>query len=498
MKLFILILFIAFTNFVSGQGAFFVRHMVPYNNQVIAIAECEQGFLAVGKTGGSVSPNGYLYFIDKDGKMIWEQILPAYQPDNYEEYKGVVYSDGFFYIASETLMNGIRFCFIIKMDLEGHVLYKKPLENENGLTSDNTINKILVNEHGLLIVGSGIYSLNSKGLLVQLDFDANFLWQKYFSLDFASPGLGESFIDIKKTKDDNFLLTLWSNVGSGMNHSILKVNELGSEIWRKHFDSYVPSVISQDSLLFLSSTSFKEKNTLVFFNVLTYENIANYPREDFAFIEYDEYGTEINYKRIMNPFALVRVNVFSNKEDDIFITGTRDYSDSLMYKLSVMKFSANLDLEWENYYSKYESNYPGILTGETFKFGMPTSDGGIILSGTDLYFKFGTYFNSSILKTDCEGSLNWNYKRCLSPNFDEITVFPNPTSDEFSIQFPNISPTDKVIVLIFDMTGRLIEMSEFKNSDVVNLSIANLSAGIYNCVIEINGVGRKKVKISKI
>jgi|GEM_PF-2553681 len=487
-----------------SQGAFHLKHTVPYDNEVFDIAECEKGYLLVGNSSPTTPvSNGYLLFLNHNGDIVWEKIIPAYLPDNYEQYRSVVYHDGYFYIGGFSDMNDDRFSILTKIDMQGNISYKKKIGSENIYAYDNLLNNLLVNGEGILVATSGFNGTGTAGELVQVDFEGNILWNnKFFNYIHTSNSYWEYFEDMKKGKDGNFILTLLSNANNldFPCKSLIKVNPDGEEIWRKTFDTLKPSALTEDSMLyFMTAAPFKENHVLAYFAVDTFPKVDY--RTDIALIEYDEYGNEINYKRFYNSNGFGNTNIYTNKDNEIFISGTRHYEDSL--RLTIIKFSADKEIEWiKSHYKEPDSTIVNALwinVGEFFKCGIPTSDNGFLMTGGNLYMIANDhYWNSTIIKTDCEGNTTWDYSRCSSPEFEDITIFPNPSSDNFIIQLPDLQEKDKIQIAVYDVMGKLVQLSEHSAKGVITLNSSIWAEGTYICRITVNNEVVKTEKLLKI
>src|SRR5699024_9162690 len=120
--------------------------------------------------------------------------------------------------------------------------------------------------------------------------------------------------------------------------------------------------------------------------------------------------------------------------------------------------------------------------------GKFTSDGGFIIVAQDFYYEFNdTYYNSTVLKLDCQGDTTWNYGSCLSPRFDDLTIFPNPFSNSITVQVPNIPDQNILDVKIYDVLGRLIYSFQYVNKKVIQINSSGWAEGVYNCVFNVNG-----------
>ena len=74
--------------------------------------------------------------------------------------------------------------------------------------------------------------------------------------------------------------------------------------------------------------------------------------------------------------------------------------------------------------------------------------------------------------------------------FKIITVFPNPTSDHFTLDLPEDFNTEKAVMKVFDLYGRVV--MEKKGMEIIrNHDINYLLSGIY--FIELNSIKGKSV-----
>jgi len=75
-------------------------------------------------------------------------------------------------------------------------------------------------------------------------------------------------------------------------------------------------------------------------------------------------------------------------------------------------------------------------------------------------------------------------------------VYPNPTSDRVNIVFEEI-PKDKIRLLLFDLTGRLIKSKEVNHQGNVTFDLFDLKKGLYILNIKSNDEFSKSIKIIK-
>lgn len=501
MKLFFiysLITLISFSAFT--QGAFYLKNNVKKNFEVLATSESNDGFLLVGSSSsGSSNSSGYLSFIDLFGKTLWEKFILDTTVNDSEQYTSTLFYDGSFYVGGIVSRDGKKYNLLLKINKTGEILYRKEIGVQSFLSFDNHLKEIIINGNGILIATSGFHDNRTQGELIQVDFDGNILWKnKFFSYVNADNSFWEYFDDIRKSNENNFILILSSN-SNFINLSyktIIKIDNLGNEIWRKTIDTIIPSSSTSDSLSLLSATSFNKGNTLALFNIES--SLQEDFRRDFALVEYDQNGDEINYKRFYNANAFGSSKILTDKDDNIYISGTRHFSDSL--RLSLIKLNRNKDVEWDYTYLKERANIVDsqwLNSGESFTNSNLTSDGGFMLFGDDLYMiDDNFYWNSSIVKTDCQGDTTWHYNYCYSPRIIDISIFPNPSNEQFIVQIPNLSEQDEIKIYVYGLQGKKIFEGKYTNN-VITIDAKEWSNGAYLSKILINNKVDKTFKLIK-
>ena len=71
-------------------------------------------------------------------------------------------------------------------------------------------------------------------------------------------------------------------------------------------------------------------------------------------------------------------------------------------------------------------------------------------------------------------------------NYSELSfeIFPNPAKEEINISLQNLYGKEKIILKLFDMTGRLMNSGSFTNIDLIKMNISGFVKGVY--IIEIS------------
>ena len=74
----------------------------------------------------------------------------------------------------------------------------------------------------------------------------------------------------------------------------------------------------------------------------------------------------------------------------------------------------------------------------------------------------------------------------------EFNIFPNPAKEEINISLKTLPAKGKIIIKVFDMTGRMIKSASYKNSDLLKMNISGFENGVY--IIEVFLRNNKSIK----
>lgn len=503
MKYIINILILLFHLSVFSQRAFYFQHIQPISTNLFDVVEGKNGYLSVGRSSEEANDKGFLLFLNKYGDLEWEKTIDLEtQGVTVSEYRSVTYKSPYFYAIGMAYQGNEEKYLFSKINGEGEILFSKILDTPFQLAMDNFPSKIILDDDILLVAGSGATDTGTKGELLKLDLEGNIIWKQKYSQYPNSVEYYEYIRDIKVSKDGHYLLEIYSVAFSSYDIStIIKIDNNGDEIWRKSYDTIIPSNLTNDTLSFISATPYKNSHVFALFNVANEDqyNYLTYPQRDFALIEYDELGQEINYKRFYNPTAFATADIQTNDLNELFVFASSEFGEIEGYHLGVMKLNLENEIEWREFYKKENPLDTLVQAGPLFEKGMQTSDQGFIMVAYDFYFEFGdAYRNPGVLKLDCIGDTAWNYNSCLSPNFDDVTLFPNPVIDNFTIQIPSIPEQSEINLKIFDISGKLVQELSFKDKNVINIDAIKWSKGIYNCVIYLGDIFLDRKKIIKM
>lgn len=480
MRYILLILSIMHFGQTFAQSAFYYSHITPYSNAPKSLVECEHGyFLAGDNTAPGFKSNGYLMLFNKDGSIRWEKIIVAPPPDDHESYRAAVYHQGYFYVAGYRWINDKAWSLLLKIDpSNGDVVFSRIFGNEQVYAMDNTISDMLVNEDGLLLASAGFNINSTDAELVQIDLEGNVLWSKFYDADDENVPFFDYLTDVKPMSDGYLLTMSTTNAAWQPFFYLIKTDKQGNEIWRKDVTNYQSPSTGTDTLLYFSSANtYKENHVLLHCLIENLDPLSH----NQLLIELDADGNEIYYRKYEEKPGFASTDIFVNERSEIFILGLQGRGAPLYFQLYAIKFDADRNVIWENHYG--EENI-----AELYVCGIPTSDGGVLIGGTNQHFQFGTpYFNSIVVKTDCEGNTEWNKQACISPELEEIVFFPNPFSEQINIHIPNLPKENEVTIRIVDITGKLVDNLTFFNTDVIQINTSSYAVGFYNCSVLVNG-----------
>lgn len=132
-------------------------------------------------------------------------------------------------------------------------------------------------------------------------------------------------------------------------------------------------------------------------------------------------------------------------------------------------------------------NELGLIAFWNFEEGSGTN-----ISDLTSYHNNGTLYNNPSWSADakpvnCGSGINENKTET------NISIFPNPFNDKFTINFSSFTPNDKFIII--DQTGRVI-LEDFINSNPVQINFKEYSEGMY--FVKVIGKINNTFKIFKL
>jgi hypothetical protein len=178
-----------------------------------------------------------------------------------------------------------------------------------------------------------------------------------------------------------------------------------------------------------------------------------------------------------NTFNVYASNMVNETADGNYIIGFKDFA----------KVDNKGNVIWKKRFFG-ESN---ITPWYYFYDGIQTSDGGFIMTG---FHESNTF----VIKTDCNGNIEWDNNACILPTDNDVLVFPNPFYDNITFQLPNVNKdVAKISLRITDLLGQVLTYNNYENKNIISLNLSTYAQGVYIYSIFVNDKVYKSDKIFK-
>ncbi len=331
-------------------------------------------------------------------------------------------------------------------------------------------------DSGFILVGeidaSGQY--NTDILLIKTDSLGNKKWQRTYNFKGADRGW-----NVIQTPDKGFLLGAGGYIAT-LKHSydglIIKTDGLGNEKWRKSIGS------SSYDDYFCNVAISPDGNFVV--GLATGVGIINpdHSYRKIRLLKISPNGTVIwdkMYGKAEGRNAMNQVIILD--DGSIVSTGFID-PDSLQIGDSwgwILKTNTNGDSLWlrDYYYFNGHANANKL-------YGIKqTKDGGFIACG-QVDSLVAVPKSILVLKVDSFGcdspGCHHTGFREIEMSYQELVVYPNPSSYEINIDFDGFTKGETIEIFIYNSVGALIKQEKSsKNSHTKTIKINDLSSGIY-------------------
>ncbi|MFN7910415.1 MAG: T9SS type A sorting domain-containing protein [Bacteroidota bacterium] len=402
------------------------------------------------------------------------------------------------------LNNDTTYPMLIKIDKQGNLVYNKIYRNQTCFAISNNY---VINGDEIITVGNSLmpgdscgfspngYVVDAQAFIQRININnGNLIWKKTFGESLNKTA--QSLSDISKTNDNNFFI-----IGTDNNFPwLIKINNIGDTLFTKKYlglkyvdftniynfngsirliaktanttslyeldNNFNLTLIKQFNFSAVAIAKSPIQNNLIF----TYQYKPD--TRNFTIInEIDFNGNSI----IKDTFQLLAENAVCKSNNNSFIIANKDFA----------KVSSKNNIVWNKRFFGVNNLTPWYY----FLNIIQTSDNGFI--GVGFYNKY-----TFVVKTDCNSNLEWDYNSCLLPTNQNDIIFPNPFTDNLTIQLPNINPeTDNVTININNLLGQIIYSRDFSSQNIISLNTSTFSKSIYICSIFIN---KKFYSVKKI
>ncbi len=377
--------------------------------------------------------------------------------------------------------------YLAKINSDGDSLWTKrifPIDTDKTVRT-NTVYQI--NSNSFIIGGGGSKNLapnTSYGCLWNIDSNGNVLWYRKTS---------NLIVNILDLRNGQLICTDYNK--------LTRIDTLGNVIWSVSFGQYI-----------------NHSNVLKTLNN-TYCFLYHDSLQQIHLKEVSENGIVLRDNSL--PFLNIRTvyGFFIQDSMENFIVATDEGA------VTLRKFNYNLDLIWKKVYSMQfdlyallqATNKDYVIVGESHetgdaevcfirvnengdykafrifgplnKFDGPRdacadSDGGVVIFG---YFEDGPFggYDYLLVKTIVGVSTGVSNEEKF-----KMSIYPNPTRGEFSIEY-ELNLPESVEIILYDSYGRSVYTLKSKSDHEfghykLTLNTKDISPGVYYCVLRTN------------
>jgi len=387
-------------------------------------------------------------------------------------FRKAVIRNNFFYVAGvkwNDLPKREKKKFLSKIDENGNIIWSKSFGDTSHSIWDNFIQDIYSVENDFVVLSSGYDGVSSPNFeFTVLNENGEFKFKK---LHKTHPNIlyVNTPIESEQTTD-GFLVIMEGIFGppeAENLQTLLKLDKQGDELWRKSLnDIPLPERENIDSLQQAFSV-FKMKNDHfgVVFQLFRMDSNNQFLEiSKNVIVEFDAGGNYIQSKEILEKLNFDIKKTESNSDGDIYIFG------NVSGETHVAKIDDEFNVLWSINYGTENHNI--------YSDGCTTSDAGMALTGTRFRWTEPKGWNYYVVKTDCNGNVEWDSESCVNPSDEEISVFGNPMRDKLLIQFPQMKDDVNLEFRLYNSIGQLV-MNRQITGPIIHEHVSQLSAGIY-------------------
>jgi hypothetical protein len=421
--------------------------------------------------------------IDDNGTILTTQIDSTSFENAY--YLSSIFLNNSLYCVgkkwNDDIFNPDQRKFIQKLNKDGVVQWTKTFGDSSWSFWDNYTHQIYSHENNLIVLSTG-----NDGLSQTVDFTLLNENGELLSLKQNKTSQVYSYLDrpvASAQPNDGFLVIIEGSGGPPQVknvHTLIKLDNQGNELWRKTLNNFpLPERENIDSIQQAYAVFNMENNHFgIVFQLYKMDSLNQYLTfSKMVVAEFSQVGDFIQSKKLplSKDIDIRRSQV--NNDGEIFLFGTYN-DDANLFDVCGLKLDKNLNFLWQKNYGSNQS--------EIFMDGTTTSDGGIILTGTRFrYSPEPKGYNYYIVKTDCNGNVEWDSEPCVIRNEEEISVFGNPLKDRVLIQFPQMKDDVNLQFRLYNSIGQLV-LNRQITGPIINEQVTQLSAGIYLYTVKAN------------
>ncbi len=371
----------------------------------------------------------------QSGEVIWQRKLGL--EDRFDEIFNFTETNdhGFSIIGAkanlDTIGTQITFIFVDALMIKTDSLGQTEWEQTYGGNNTDCFFSVSQDLNGDFLFYGSTYSLGAgtKSIyLVKADNVGNMLWQKTYGGNFTDEGWA-----MHKLNDGNYVICGQSNYASDSTGAyIAKIDPDGIIIWEKNFKG---------------AKQFQD-----------FEDVKQLPNGNIVACGINQLTSSgSKYQGILKALDPTDGSVVWEKQ----------------YKYNVVDSTIN--------------GFYGLDI---------CADGGIVMSGNlwDVHTYPDINLAMWVVKTDCKGNATAWSNTCSQAGIEEFndevsptwfTLYPNPTSSNFSVQCTLPDNSKNNAISIYDAMGKLMQIvpiSAFSNAEV-EIEASGFAAGVYSIVL---------------
>ena len=497
----IVIYFVFIYSLVNAQELVYFNYIYQKQNNFaigMTILETDNGYIGYGGTEDpeNIGQMLLLFKISKQGEeIIWKPFGENYHSYYMGNVGGAMIktSDDNFALAYHADYNGIAYSSFIKLSNNLDTIWKKNYSTDNLWTM--TMNCNNTNDNGFILVGSVKPEAGELWdiLLIKTDSLGNMQWYNtYGSL------LQEQGANVIQTSEGGYLIGgfKWNPaIYHTLDAMVIKTDSLGNEQWTHYYGN--PGVDDDMALLAMAD----DGNYLV---ATVYGEWIVSPSTRTGriyLIKVNSDGETIWEKKIgPKMYHCINKNLRKTNDGNLVSTGFY-YQDTISEFILdgwLYKFSQEGDSIWMRDYYYYNNQYDVNI----FYDATPTSDNGYIAIGKARPDVGGTNNKMWIVKVD---SMGCDTPGCATgvqvfelpvANRSEFKVWPNPTSNRFTVHSSQFTVHEEIIIRVYNSQGIKVEEIDIPEmKETITINVQSWSKGIYFVQLVVDGeaVGSRKI-----
>ncbi len=404
----------------------------------------------------------YLIKTDASGNFVWSKTYPGIGSSMCYCVKQ---TDDFGYIVCGATMDTITYLtktYLLKTDISGNVQWGKTYEESASGQSGNAFCVNQTSDGGYVVTGQSY----SGTFIMKTDGNGNILWNNNMGIAGA-----DILYCAKQTSDGGYIATGYGAASSHNGTILLKLNGSGNIQWQKEYNVTNTSTSSYDE-----GYSVEEEPggyTVLDLKDDTYNGLMKTDASGNV-----QWATTYLTNSSYSPSSLER-------------TTDGGYAFTSIY----YEFNSGVDIvKTDSLGTTACSSTPQTIIDTVYS---PVTHPGFIAANAASSYVINTVFTGATVGDSLLCPTNVDNGIVNFPNENSVSIFPNPTSGNISVQMNALSG-NKISIDVFDVLGQNVMEKENDNASGIFQQMLDLSAmsdGIYFVAIKVDDkiISTKKI-----